>query len=163
MSGSNLCINETVQPPYFQNRIIMFCLTIPTLIYLWEIYLFPGSVCLFCCSKICGQKILGIYRVQCLHTHECWNLDWAAQFPEKEYTNGIFIVVHQQVMYTVVYFIYRLVLGTMLSWYTNRVRYWLEYVFGKSESWCHTVINARWNHPDITLLVFRRRFFYCFL
>ncbi len=27
---------------YFQNRIIMFCLTVPTLIYLWEVYIFPG-------------------------------------------------------------------------------------------------------------------------
>ncbi len=46
MSGSHLCIprNATVQPRYFQNRIIMFCLPIPTLIYLWEIYIFPGSV-----------------------------------------------------------------------------------------------------------------------
>ncbi len=33
---------------YFQNRSIMFCLPVPTLIYLWEIYtyIFPGSVCL---------------------------------------------------------------------------------------------------------------------
>ncbi len=46
---------------YFQNRIIMFCLPVPTLIYLWEIYIFPGSVCLFCCRKICGV-ILGIYK-----------------------------------------------------------------------------------------------------
>ncbi len=44
MSGSHSCIpkNETVQPHYFQNRIIMFCLPIPTLIYLWDIYIFPG-------------------------------------------------------------------------------------------------------------------------
>ncbi len=46
---------------YFQNRIIMFCLPVPPLIYLWEIYIFPGSVCLFCCREICGQ-ILGIYE-----------------------------------------------------------------------------------------------------
>ncbi len=52
---------ETVQPPYFQNRIIMFCLLISTLIYQWEIYIFPGSVCLFCCSQICGL-ILGKYK-----------------------------------------------------------------------------------------------------
>ncbi len=51
-----------VQPPYFQNWIIIFCLTIPTLIYLWEIYIFPGSVCcLLCCLQICGP-ILGIYE-----------------------------------------------------------------------------------------------------
>ncbi len=37
-------------------------LPIPTLTYLWEIYIFPGSVCLFCCSQICGP-ILGIYKL----------------------------------------------------------------------------------------------------
>ncbi len=46
---------------YFQNRIIMFCLSVPSLIYMWEIYIFPGSVCLFCCREICGP-ILGIYK-----------------------------------------------------------------------------------------------------
>jgi hypothetical protein len=46
---------------YFQNRIIMFSFPVPTLIYLWEIYIFPGSVCLFCCREICGP-ILGIYK-----------------------------------------------------------------------------------------------------
>jgi hypothetical protein len=46
---------------YFQNRMIMFCLPIPTEINLWEIYIFPGLVCLFCCMEICGQ-ILGIYK-----------------------------------------------------------------------------------------------------
>ncbi len=39
-----VCIprNETVhsvQPRYFQNRIIMFCQPIPTLVYLWEVYI----------------------------------------------------------------------------------------------------------------------------
>ncbi len=37
-------------------RIIMFCLPIPTLVYI-----FPGSDCLFCCSQIFGL-ILGIYK-----------------------------------------------------------------------------------------------------
>jgi len=46
---------------YIQNRIIMFCLPVPTLLYLWEIYIFPGSVYLFCCREICGP-ILGIYK-----------------------------------------------------------------------------------------------------
>ncbi len=46
---------------YFQNRIIMFCLPVPTLIFLWEIHIFPGSVCLFCCREICGP-ILGIFK-----------------------------------------------------------------------------------------------------
>jgi hypothetical protein len=33
---------------YFQNRIIMFRLPVPTLIYLWDIFIFPGSVCTHC-------------------------------------------------------------------------------------------------------------------
>jgi hypothetical protein len=46
---------------YFQNRIIMFYLPVPTLIYLWEIYILPGSICLFCSREECGP-ILGIYK-----------------------------------------------------------------------------------------------------
>jgi hypothetical protein len=48
------------RPRYFQNRFIMFCLPISTFMYLSAIYIFPGSVCLFCCSQI-GRLILGIY------------------------------------------------------------------------------------------------------
>ncbi len=44
---------------YFQNRIIMFCFPVPSLIYFREIDIFPVSVCLFCCREICGP-ILGI-------------------------------------------------------------------------------------------------------
>ncbi len=49
---------------YFQKRIIMFRLSIPAFICLWEIHIFPGSVCLrvFCCNQICGP-ILGIYKL----------------------------------------------------------------------------------------------------
>ena len=76
MSGSHLCIprNETVQPCYFQNIIRMFCLLVYTLIYLWEIYIFAGLVCLFCCSQICSRPILGLYKS--LKTHEGRNWDW---------------------------------------------------------------------------------------
>jgi hypothetical protein len=74
MSGSH-CIpgNETVQPPYFQNRIIMFCLTFPPFIYLWEIYIFPGLVCLFAAAKYVERSWEYINPPQ---THECGNLDW---------------------------------------------------------------------------------------
>ncbi len=34
---------------------------IPTFQYLWAIYIFPWSVCLFCCRKI-GGPIVGIYK-----------------------------------------------------------------------------------------------------
>jgi hypothetical protein len=42
MSGSHLCIprNETVQSPYFQNRIIMFCLVSVRVLYISSIGLF---------------------------------------------------------------------------------------------------------------------------
>ncbi len=48
-----LCLprNETAQPSYFQNIIIMFCLSISTFMYLWAIYIFPGWVCLFTAAK----------------------------------------------------------------------------------------------------------------
>ncbi len=39
----------------------MLCLPVSTFMYLWAIYIFPGSVCLFCCSQI-GRPILGIYN-----------------------------------------------------------------------------------------------------
>ncbi len=45
---------------YFQTRIILFCLPVPNS-YICEIYIFPGSDCLFSCREICGQ-ILGIYK-----------------------------------------------------------------------------------------------------
>jgi hypothetical protein len=44
-----------------QSRIIIFCLPISTFMYLWAIYIFPGLVCLFCCSQI-GRPILEIYK-----------------------------------------------------------------------------------------------------
>ncbi len=60
MYGSHLCPakNETVTS---KTELKLFCHPVPTLIYLWEIYIFPGSVCLFCCREICGP-ILGIYN-----------------------------------------------------------------------------------------------------
>ncbi len=57
-------------------------LPVPTLKYLWEIYLFPGSVCLLCCRKIWGP-ILGIYCINRSHTHKCGNWDWGSAIPRK--------------------------------------------------------------------------------
>jgi hypothetical protein len=59
MSGSDLCIMYA-WPRYLQNRIVMLCLLISTFMYLRAIYMFPGSVCLFCYSQT-GRLILGIY------------------------------------------------------------------------------------------------------
>ncbi len=64
----------------FPNTLIMFCLPVPTLIYLWDIYIFPGLVCLFCCREICGL-ILGIYESP--QTNECVNWEWVHTIPRK--------------------------------------------------------------------------------
>ncbi len=81
---------------YFQNRIIMFFLPVPTLIDLREIYIyciFPGSVCLFCCRKLCGP-ILGIYKS--LTDTWMWKLGLRPHnYQKKEYINGIFVAVYK--------------------------------------------------------------------
>ncbi len=58
-------------------------------VHIHAIYIFTWSVCLFCCRKICGQ-ILGIYKSL---TNEKIGTE-AAQFPEKEYINGIFVAMY---------------------------------------------------------------------
>ncbi len=67
---------------YFQNRNIMFCLPVPTLIYLWEIYIFPRSVCLFCCSA--GNYVdQSLEYINSSQTHECGNWDRGRAIPRK--------------------------------------------------------------------------------
>jgi hypothetical protein len=68
---------------YFQNRIIMFHLPVPTLIYMWEIYIFLGLVWLFCCREICGS-ILGIYKL--LADTWMWKLGLRPRFSQKRNT-----------------------------------------------------------------------------
>ncbi len=116
MSGYVLCIprNETAQPHYFQNRIIMFCLPVSTSCMYIAIYIFIGSVCLFCCSQI-GRPILGIYTrtsltymghggeqaqrqvdpgqqglVWCGWMDTFWNWELDSEFHFWEYINRIF-------------------------------------------------------------------------
>jgi hypothetical protein len=50
-----------------------------------------GSVCLFCCREICGL-ILEIYK-SLTDMNVGIGTD-AAQFPEKEHINGIFLAVY---------------------------------------------------------------------
>ncbi len=70
---------------YFQTGIMMtFCLPVPTLMYLWEIHIFPGLVCLFWCREIqyVDRSWEYINRSQ---THECGNWGWGRAIPR----NGI--------------------------------------------------------------------------
>ncbi len=60
--------NKISRPPYFQNRIIMFCHSFFTFMYMQAIYIFPGSVCLFCCIYI-SRPILGIYNRSQIHKY----------------------------------------------------------------------------------------------
>ncbi len=48
-----------------------------TLIYLWEIYIFPGSVCLFCCRD------RSLEYINQSKTHECGNWHWGHAIPRK--------------------------------------------------------------------------------
>jgi hypothetical protein len=59
--------------------------------FLREIYIFPGSVCLFCCREYVDRSWKYINRSQ---THDVEFGTEAAQFPEKENINGIFLAVH---------------------------------------------------------------------
>ncbi len=47
---------------------------IPTFMYLWAIYIFPESVCLFSCSKI-GRPILGINK----SLTDTWMWNWETE------------------------------------------------------------------------------------
>jgi hypothetical protein len=65
---------------YFQNTIIVFCLPVPTLIYLvWDLYI--SRIGLPILQEICGP-MLGIYKLL-TQTHECWNWDWGRTIPRK--------------------------------------------------------------------------------
>ncbi len=46
-----------------------------------ERFIFPGWVCIFCCSQICGP-ILEIY-INHSQTHECGNWNWVRAIPKK--------------------------------------------------------------------------------
>jgi hypothetical protein len=50
----------------------MFYFPISTFMNLWAIYIFPGSVCLFCCSQIV-RPTLGIYESLTDTVHKCRN------------------------------------------------------------------------------------------
>jgi hypothetical protein len=68
--------------------------TIPisTCMCLWAIFIFPPSICLFCCRIYVDRSWEYINRSQ---THECVNWDWGHAIPiRKEFINVIFVAVH---------------------------------------------------------------------
>jgi hypothetical protein len=68
--------------------------TNPILIFmcLWAIYIFPRSICLFCCRKYVDRSWKYINRSQ---KHECGNWNWGHAIPRKGIHNGIFIAVQR--------------------------------------------------------------------
>ncbi len=80
MSGSDLCIprNETAQHRYFQNIIIMFCLSPNFHIHVSD-FIHPGSVCIFCCSQI-FRLILEYTNRSQIHERRNWEQDRAVSY-----------------------------------------------------------------------------------
>ncbi len=65
--------------------------------YLWAIYIFLWSVCLFCCRKICGLiQILGIYK-SLLDRHMKVEIG-TAQFIFWKYIKGVFVAVQYTII-----------------------------------------------------------------
>ena len=66
-----VCTFPKIQFMYSQKQNCVVSFPIPTFMYLWVIYIFPGSICLFCCSKI-GVLFVGIYK----SLKDTWCRNW---------------------------------------------------------------------------------------
>ncbi len=100
--------------------------------FLWAIYIFPVSVCLFCYRKI-GGPIVWIYKRS--KTHECWKWDWGRTIP--------FLGTHKsKFLCSVATDPYNM----FLWWHELRVwnlhqNLWVKYGGGQEGSWSLLFIN----------------------
>jgi hypothetical protein len=116
---------------YFQNRIIMFFLRVLTHIYLREIYIFPGLVCLFCCRKYLNWSWENIKRPK---THECGNWHWGRAIPRKG--------IHKRDFHCSVHFAYSL--GHRLKVYLYSM---VAEIHWRDDSKIKRLKNSNRNHP----------------
>jgi hypothetical protein len=96
--------------------------------------IFPQSICLFCSRKICGPIREYMNRSQTLRHMNVEIGTEAAQFPEKEYINGIFVAVYRRLYhkYSLCYQSQYVISETdILLQCSNVIRIFLNYRFLK--------------------------------
>ncbi len=69
-----------IRNKYSQKRNCAATVRISTFTCLWAIYIFPRSICLFCCRKYVDRSWKYINRSQ---THECGTWHWGRSIPRK--------------------------------------------------------------------------------
>ncbi len=74
---------QKILKKYYQKRNCAATVPISTLMCLWVIYIFPQSICLFCCWKYVDRSWEYINWSQ---TNECGNWDWGRAIFQKKNT-----------------------------------------------------------------------------